>query len=148
MILSIHPAKERTLKTGSVIFNSRNETYRINCSNLKTEFTSNHEEADASTVCYSSRFKKNYEKFGSSICMRLPQFQANTGCHTVSYFFSVSKRVVFELASSSVMPFNMLLELGALNILAELVKNGVKKFIQSYGYRGKEAEGVTTRITD
>ena len=35
------------LKTGgNVIFNSQNETYRTNCIDLKTKFTSNLEEAD------------------------------------------------------------------------------------------------------
>ena len=40
--------------------------------------------------------RKIYEKFDSTTWLLLPQFHAATGCDWVSYFFNVSKRVVFE----------------------------------------------------
>ena len=54
---------------------------------------------------------KIYEKFGSATCLLLPQFHAIPGYITVSYFFNVAKRVVFERASSGITPFNMIVEL-------------------------------------
>ena len=39
--------------------------------------------------------RKNYEKFGSTTYLRGPQFHAITGCDMVSYFFNVSKRILF-----------------------------------------------------
>ena len=50
--------------------------------------------------------RKICNKFGSSTCLLLPQFHTVTGCDTVSYFFDVSKRVVFERTSSGIPPFN------------------------------------------
>ena len=38
---------------------------------------------------------KIYEKFGSTTCLLWPQSDAITGCDMVSYFFNVSKRVLF-----------------------------------------------------
>ena len=46
------------------------------------------------------------EKSGSITCQLLPQFHVITGCDVISYFFNVSKRVVFEQASSGITPFN------------------------------------------
>ena len=40
-------------------------------------------------------FRKNYEKFGSTTCLLWLQFHAVTGCDMVSYFFNVSKRILF-----------------------------------------------------
>ena len=60
----------------------------------------------------------------------------------VSFFFKVSKRVVFERVSSGITPFNMIVELDSSNIITESVNNEVIKFIQRYVYRGKEAEGI------
>ena len=70
------------------------------------------------------------------------QFHATTGCDTVSYFFNVSKRVVFKRASSGVTPFNMIVELGSSNIITKSANNEVTKFIQRYVYRGKKVEGI------
>ena len=53
----------------------------------------------------------------------------HTGCDRVSYFFNVSKRVVFEPASSSITTFNMIVESGSSNITTESVNYKVKKFI-------------------
>ena len=39
--------------------------------------------------------RKIYENFGSTTYLLLPQFHAVTGCDAVSYFFNVSKRLVF-----------------------------------------------------
>ena len=47
----------------------------------------------------------------------------------VSYFFNVSKRVVFERASSGITTFNMIVELGSSNITTESVNYEVTKFI-------------------
>ena len=58
----------------------------------------------------------------------MPQFHAVTGCDRVSYFFNVSKRLVFERASSGITTFNMIVELGSLNITTESVNYEVKKF--------------------
>ena len=57
--------------------------------------------------------RKIYEKFGITISLLLPQFYATTGCDTASYFFNVSKRVVYERASSGITHFNMIVELGS-----------------------------------
>ena len=38
---------------------------------------------------------KIYEKFGITSCLLWPQSDAITGCDMVSYFFNVSKRVLF-----------------------------------------------------
>ena len=81
---------------------------------------------------------KNYEKLGSTTSLLLPQIHAITGCDTVTYLFNVSKRVVYERASSGITEFNMIIEFGSSNIVIEAVNNGVAKFIQRYVYRGKE----------
>ena len=39
--------------------------------------------------------RKIYEKFGSTTCLLWLQFHAISACDTVSYFFNVSKRVLF-----------------------------------------------------
>ena len=39
--------------------------------------------------------RKIYEKFDSTTCLLWLQFHAITGCETVSYFFNVSKRLLF-----------------------------------------------------
>ena len=59
--------------------------------------------------------RKIYERFGSTTCLLLPQFHTITVCDTVSYFFNVLKRVVFERTSSGIPPFNMIVELGSSN---------------------------------
>ena len=59
--------------------------------------------------------RKIYEKFGSTTCLLLSQFHTITVCDTVSYFFNVLKRVVFERKSSGIPPFNMIVELGSSN---------------------------------
>ena len=64
---------------------------------------------------------KTYEKCGSATCLLFPQFQAITRCDKVSYFFNVSKRVVYERASSGITLFNTIVELGSSNIIAESV---------------------------
>ena len=51
-------------------------------------------------------------KFNSTTSLLLSQFYAITSCDTVSYFFNVSKRVVFERVSSDITPFNIIVELG------------------------------------
>ena len=72
---------------------------------------------------------------------------AITGCDTVSYFFNVSKQILFERASSGIMLFNMIFNYHYTNIITESVNNEVAKFIQRYVYRGKEVEGIVeTRI--
>ena len=73
--------------------------------------------------------RKIYEKFDSTTWFLLPQFHAVTGCDRVSYFFNVSKRVVFERASSGITTFNMIVELGSSNITTESVNYEVTKFI-------------------
>ena len=73
--------------------------------------------------------RKIYKKFDSTTWLLLPQFHAVTGCNRVSYFFNVSKRVVFEPASSSITTFNMIVESGSSNITTESVNYKVKKFI-------------------
>ena len=45
-------------RKGNVLFNSRDVTYRMNSSELKTLFTSNHEEAETKIVCCCSSFNK------------------------------------------------------------------------------------------
>ena len=117
-------------RKGNVLFNFRDVTYRMNSSELKTLFTSNHEEAKRKIVCCCSSFnklcirkakdtdltlfnfdelriymqtdkdslvnvRKIYEKFGGTTCLLWPQFHAITGCDMVSYFFNVSKRILF-----------------------------------------------------
>ena len=55
----IHPARPQTLKRkGNVLFISRDVTYRVNSSELKTLFTSNHEKAETKIVCCCSSFNK------------------------------------------------------------------------------------------
>ena len=174
----------RSKLKGNVIFNSRDVTYRINSSELKTRFKSNHKEGDTKIVYCRSSFnkpcivkakdidililmiytyavqqpeqdwymqtdkdsfisiRKIYENLASTTCLLLPQFHAVTGWDMVSFFFKVSKRVVFERVSSGITPFNMIVELGSSNIITESVNNEVIKFIQRYVYRGKEAEGI------
>ena len=56
-----------------------------------------------------------YENLGSTTCLLLPQFHTITGYDTVSYFFNVLKRVVFERTSSGIPPFNIIVELGSSN---------------------------------
>ena len=48
----------RSKLKGNVILNSRDVTYRINSSELKTQFTPNHKEVDTKTVYCSSSFNK------------------------------------------------------------------------------------------
>ena len=67
--------------------------------------------------------RKIYEKFGSTICMLLPEFHAVTGCDMVNYFFNVSKGVVFERASSDITPCNIIVEIGSSNMITESVNN-------------------------
>ena len=86
--------------------------------------------------------RKTYETFGSTTWLFLPQFHTVTGCDTVSYFFNVSKRVVFERTSSGILPFNMIVELGLSNITTESANNEVTKFIQRYVYQSKDVEGI------
>ena len=78
-----------------------------------------------------------HEKFGSTTCLLLQQFHAIKGCDAVSYFFNVSKRIVFEQASSVIASFNMILKLGLSNFASGTVNNKVIKFIQKYVYRVK-----------
>ena len=64
--------------------------------------------------------KNVYEKLGSTTCLLLPQLHTITGCDTVSYFFNVLKRVVFERVvfertSSGIPSFNMIVKLGSSN---------------------------------
>ena len=54
----IHQDHARSKLKGNVIFNSRDVTYRINSSELKTLFKSNHEEADRKIVYCCSSFNK------------------------------------------------------------------------------------------
>ena len=56
-----------------------------------------------------------YENLGSTTCLLLPQFHTIAGYDTISYFFNVLKRVVFERTSSGIPPFNMIVELGSSN---------------------------------
>ena len=72
---------------------------------------------------------KIYEKFDSTNWLLLPQFHAVTVCDRVSYFFNVSKRVVFERALSGITTFNMIVELGLSKITTESVNYEVTKFI-------------------
>ena len=76
--------------------------------------------------------RKTYEKLASTTCLLLPQFHAVTGWDMVSFFFKVSKRVVFERVSSGITPFNMIVELGSSNIITESANNKVTKFIHRY----------------
>ena len=72
---------------------------------------------------------------------------AITGCDTVSYFFNVSKQILFERASSGITLFNVIFNYHYTNIITDSVNNEVAKFIQRYVYRGKEVEGIVeTRI--
>ena len=73
--------------------------------------------------------RKIYERFDSTTWLLLPQFHAVTGCDRDSYFFNVSKRVVFEQVSSGITIFNMMVELGSSNITTESVNYEVTKFI-------------------
>ena len=86
--------------------------------------------------------RKIYEKLGGTAHLLLSQFHSITDCDAISYFFNVSKRVVFEQTSSGILPFNMIAELGSSNIITESVNNKVTKFIQRYVYRGTEMEGI------
>ena len=83
-----------------------------------------------------------YEKFDCITWLLLLQFHAVTSCDRVSYFFNVSRRVVFERASSSITPFNMIVELGSSKITTQSVNYEVTKCIQRYFYRRKEVEGI------
>ena len=73
--------------------------------------------------------RKICEKFDSTTCLLLWQFQAVTGCDRVIYFFNVSKRVLFERISSVITTFNMIVELSSSNITTEPVNYEVTKFI-------------------
>ena len=70
----------------------------------------------------------------------MPQFHAIAGYDRVSYFFNVSKQVVFERALSGIAPFNVIVKLGSSNIVTESVNNEVTKFIQNYVYGDKKVE--------
>ena len=83
----------------------------------------------ANRQSYLSVLEKFMKKFDSNTWFLLPQFHAVTGCDRVSYFFNVSKRVVFERASSGITTFNMIVELGSSNITTESVNYEVTKFI-------------------
>lgn len=63
--------------------------------------------------------RKIQKKFDYSIYLLLPESYAIKGCDTVSYFFNILKRALFERTSLSVTPFNMSVGLGASNIIAE-----------------------------
>ena len=86
--------------------------------------------------------RKIYEKYCSTNCLLFPLFLVTTNCDKVSYFFNVSKRVVFERAPSGITSFNMIVELVSSNIITEAVHNELTKFIQRYIYRGKEVERI------
>ena len=58
----------------------------------------------------------------------LPQFHAMTGCDPVNYFFNVSKRVLFEQASSGITPFSKIVELGSSNIIKESVNDEMEHY--------------------
>ena len=60
-------------------------------------------------------------------------------CHS----FILSQVVIRLVPSSSIPHFNMIVELGSSNIIAEPTNNKVTKFIQRYVYRGKIVEGIT-----
>ena len=168
-ICIIHPARQGTLKLkGDVILNSRDITYRINSSKLKTLFTSNDEEGGTKNSCCCRSFnkpcivkakdnniltlmiyayvvqqreqdwymktdmnsfasiRKMYEKIGSTISMLLSQFHLIRGGNTVTYFFNISKRVVFEWAPSFVTLFIMRVQLGSSSVIRETLNNEVK----------------------
>ena len=72
--------------------------------------------------------RKIHEKFDYSVyLLLLIESYAIKGCDTVSYFFNILKRVLFERTSLSVTSFNMLVGLGASNIIAESINNEMKK---------------------
>ena len=83
-----------------------------------------------------------FEKYCSTNCLLLPMFQVIIGYNMVSYFFNVSKRVVFERASSCITSFNMIVELASSKIITGPVSNEVTKLIQRYNYCGKEVERI------
>ena len=72
--------------------------------------------------------RKIYEKVDSTTWLLLPQFHAVTVCDRVSYFFNVSKRVVFERAASGITTFNIVIELGSTNITTGSVNYEATKF--------------------
>ena len=92
--------------------------------------------------------RKIYEKFDSTTWLLLPQFHAVAGCDRVSYFFDVSKWLVFERTSSRITTFNMIVELGSSNITAKVSKLWSDKiYSQSLFYRSKEVEGINETRT-
>ena len=72
--------------------------------------------------------RRIYEKIDSTTWLLLLQFHAVTVCDRVSYFFNVSKQVVFERASSGITSFNIIVELGSTNITTESVNYEATKF--------------------
>ena len=70
----------------------------------------------------------------------MSQLHTIAGCDRVSYFFNVSKQVMFERVLSGVMSFNVIVELGSSNIVTESVNDEITKFIQNYVYRDKKVE--------
>ena len=89
-----------------------------------------------------------YEQFDSTTWLMLPQLHAVAGCDRVSYFFNVSKWLVFERTSSGITTFNMIVELGSSNITAKVSKLWSGKiYSQSLFYRSKEVEGINETRT-
>ena len=54
----IQQDEKHSKRKGNVLFNSRDVIYRMNTSELKTLFTSNHEKAETKIVCCCSSFNK------------------------------------------------------------------------------------------
>ena len=79
----------------------------------------------------------------------LQQLHEVTSFDRVSYFFNVSKRVVFEQASSGITSFNMIVELGSSNIVTESVNYEVTKiFSQVYFTVIKKWKGLMRQEQD
>ena len=92
-----------------------------------------------------STFGTNRQRlFGNSVYLLLPLSHAIAGCGTVSYFFNVSKRVLFEGALLSVTPFNVLVGLGASKIIVKSINNDT---IETRMTQYNEIKTKTTQIS-
>lgn len=87
------------------------------------------------------------EAFGRELCLALPAFHALTGCDTTSYFFKAGKLRVFKKLMTNKSKVQLLKPLGKERILETVDIDGLKEFIRTVIYSGKENESyVETRI--
>ena len=87
------------------------------------------------------------DSLGPDICSVLPAFHAITGCDTTSYLYRIGKVRAFNKLTINSHKAVMLKTLGQNEVLHEEDIEGVKEFIRTVLYTGKENENyVDTRI--